>query len=324
MPSSAFGNNFAPTPVSPTTNPTGTSSPFGSTTGAYPSYPVFGPMGVSNTGPSANQGTFGANAFTSLSSGFNLDPAYANNFYKETGRAFGKGTGSLIDYILQGGLFNPQVAQAFLNAMQPGINRGEANILTTFGNEGNRFGSSTALGLGDYLSQVNLNEQQTLAGLFENAQQNQLSLLENILPTLHGEQANHSGIFDDILGGLAIAGGAIAAPFTGGATIPLIGAGISTIGAGNAPGGGGGSAVNTSGLANLFSGALSSTFNNVAQNNYNADVASQSELDAWINAQSGSVLGGADPSSTNTNPLSPGYNPFAPDFGVPLASNTLQ
>lgn len=239
-------SNNAPQPIpGGYGNPSGTNSfKFASPTTATTQAPVFPAYGsVPTSGPQANNPLFSGTNIQGLSTGFGVNGQLGANWLRELQDTYGKGLGSALDQLLGKGFFNPQVAASFLNALQPGIQRGEADILQAFGAEGARFGSTAAIGLGDYNSQVQLNEQQTLASLYENAQNQELSLLSQLLPGLQESQANRgsSGLFGDILGGLEAVGGAIAASFTGGATIPLIGAGISTIAGSNGGGGGGGS-----------------------------------------------------------------------------------
>ena len=128
-----------------------------------------------------------------LNSGlFTSSTPYAQNFFNMLGKGYGQGAGQILGDIFQNGLFSPQVASAFLNAQQPGSARGEAGIQSSFADAGARFSSASALGMGDYLSQVQLNQQQTLAGLFENAQSQELSLLQSVLPTVHQERSDSS------------------------------------------------------------------------------------------------------------------------------------
>src|SRR5258706_1466158 len=191
MGSPSFGlptsNNNAPMPVPGNTNPTGTNKGVGFGGVSFPQYPVFGAPPSSPVFPSANTGTFSSGGMNGLSSGIWPTGHAGDQLYSELSKAYGPGVAGELASILSKGLFNPEVASSFLNAMQPGIARGEASILNAFGTEGSRFGSAAALGLGDYQSQVNLNEQQTLAGMFENAQGQELGVLSGILPTLHAE-----------------------------------------------------------------------------------------------------------------------------------------
>ncbi len=292
------GNN-APLPIPGNTNPTGTNQGVGFGGVSFPNYPMFGALGTSPVSPSANAPLFGG-GMTGLSSGFSGlgDSSFSGKFYNQLGKAYGQGSGQLLGNIIENGLFNPQVAAAFLNAMQPGVARGQESIMNAFGAEGSRFGSAAALGLGDYQSQVNLNEQQILASMFQNAQQEQLQLLEGVLPTLHAERANSGGWIHDLLGGLEIAGGIIGAPFTGGMSLGLVGAGAQQLGQGLSPGssptsGGGFGLPGMTQMPGLGVGNTG-TFGSNAPS-----------VDSWVNdwmaneqvTSAASALGGAAPSS---------------------------
>lgn len=204
------GNN-APLPPSTSLNTTGTqASGWGFGGSNFPNYPIFGPSNFGVPSPSANLPLFGTGGSTSsgLNSGiaslFN-DPLanYYNDpaFWNQVGKTYGKGTGIALQEIL-GQMFNPSTAEAFINAMQPQVARGQASILNAFGAEGSRFGSAAALGLGDFQSQVNLNESQVLAQMWMQAQQEQLQLIEGMMPALHAEKANSGGWLHGLLSGL--------------------------------------------------------------------------------------------------------------------------
>jgi hypothetical protein len=249
-------SNNAPLPIpGGWGNPTGANTGFGG--GSNPAFPV-SPYG----GPSFNAPIFGGGSMAGLSSGLNSsNTSWSQNLFNELGRAYGKGTGQLLGDVFADGLFNPQVAAAMLNAQAPGIARGEAGIEGAFADAGARFSSASALGMGDFESQVQLNQQQTLAQMFEQAQGEQLSLLSSVLPTLNKEQANHgSGLLHDIIGGLEVAGGFAAAPFTGGASLSLASGGLSTLLGGNSSNTSPTPGMASGGGSNIFSG-LSSLFN---------------------------------------------------------------
>lgn len=233
-------SNNAPPPVPGNTNPTGTNNGVGFGGKSYPNYPVFGaPSTSAPVTPSSNAPLFGGTNMAGLNSGFDLGSNWSN-LANELGKAYGKGPGQAIYNILSQGLFNPQEAAAFLNAMQPAAAQGLASVQNSFGAEGSRFGSAAALGIGNYESQVNLNEQQTLASMYMQSQQEQLQLLEGVLPTLHQEKANKGGWIDDLIGGLEIAGGIAGAAFTGGASLALVGVGAGELNKGIDKGTGGG------------------------------------------------------------------------------------
>lgn len=83
----------------------------------------------------------------------------------------------LYNFMSSGAGFNSDVANALIQALNPQVQRGEADLLESFSSRGLRDGSPAAIGMGDYLSQVNLNEGQIMAGLYEQAVQNYMSVL---------------------------------------------------------------------------------------------------------------------------------------------------
>jgi hypothetical protein len=311
-PSSTPGNN-APPPVSPYTNPTGTASNRGTIGITGSVYPAIG--------PSANAPIFGATGIQSLNSGL---PGASNNqnLINMLNKAYGTGTGELLDSILSGGLFNPQTAEAFLNAMQPAYGQGIASQEQAFGAEGARFGSAAALGIGNFSSQFALNEQQTLASMFLQSQGEELNLLQTILPTIHSEKANSGGILSDILGGLEAAGGiALAATGVGlPAAAPLIGSGLSTVAAGNNHSGGGGQQTPITPIytppAPGSGGVLGTGTSPISPSQSNANLAS---LDAEVSA--GSTLGGANPFGSDTS--SSDYAGISPEMAAYFQENNI-
>jgi len=288
-------NNTAPTPLPGSSNPTGVLNlglpGVPSLQGSLPPtagsitptnnngiFPSAIPLTGSSTGTTANAAPFAANgAGTFNPANFNglfspnsgiagvagLTPAQQSDLYKEFERAYGRGTAQVLTSLVTNGVFTGADVAGILNALQPGINRGEADINSAFGGAGARFSSAAGIGLGDYLSQVNLNEGQIISNLDITNKQDQLSLLQNTLPTLHTEQANanSSGILGDILGGLEIAGGIALTVATGGAAAP-IGIGLASQGANTIAGangintgggGGGGGVTNAAALQNQIS-----------------------------------------------------------------------
>lgn len=320
--SAVFGfnsaNNNAPPPPGPLNNPTGVAPAKGGNNGGIPNFPAIS--------PSANAPIFGATNIGGLSSGLTgdsqtgLNPANGsqNQLQWQLAQAYGAGTGSLLYNLITQGTFNPQVASSFLNAMQPSVNRGNATIEQAFGAEGSRFGSAAALGLGDYNSQVNLNEQQTLASMFMQSQSNELSLLSSVLPTIHTEKANSSGILGDILGGLEVVGGAALAIGSAGTLagpgIALAGAGVGTIAGANGEGGGGGAKTNP---MNIVPPGPQPTFGgspniNNAPNNGVGNTSGASDLDTYLHeSTAASALGGG---SDAAGDYSSGLDPALADL----------
>jgi len=314
MGGASFGNlpgNNAPAPVFGGTNPTGMIPGGYNTNNSYgfPSYNMFGatqPGGSGYVTPEANLGIYpgsSSSGVQGLNSGFGSSVGSGiSGVYADLGGAYGA-TGNMIGDILSKGLFNPQVAAAYMNAMQPAYNQGIASQEQAFGTEGARFGSSAALGIGNFASQFDLNEQQTMANMYMQAQQEQLSLLENILPTIHSERVNNesSAWISDLLGGLEIAGGAIGAVFTGGATLGLIPAGINTIaGANSSSGSSTGASIPNIGMPNtsgMNAGANAYNYYNANKDYWNEDLESY-----YQSVSAGATLGGTTNQDTPNMP----------------------
>lgn len=209
-------------------------------------------------------------------------------------KTYGKGYGSLLSGALfGGGGFNPAVAQAQMAAMMPGFIRSQNDLLSAFGAEGNRFSSGAALGLGDLAANFDLGQSQIFANEYEQGVNNILSLMTGLAPTMHAEQANKSNLFDQIAGGLEIAAGIAGAPFTGGATLPLVGSGVATMGAGMGGGGGSGAGAGAGMIPNF--GGFKSIFGGGNNNPLGLTIPqNMPSVDAQImmNASGGDVLQG--------------------------------
>lgn len=226
-PTGAQTHAQGPVPLGlPSASPTGIPQAYGSApVGSVPTVPP------STGGFLANGTPAGPNtidpSLAKLSSGGGVNPG----MLKQLQNDYGKGVGQQIYDMLSKGMFNPQVAKAMIDAMQPNINRGRSAVESAFGAAGARFSSAAAIGVGDYESQAVLGENQVLANMYQNAQTEQLNLLENILPTVHQEQADSqsSSWLGDLMGGLEIAAGAALIPFSGGLSAPLMGLGVKTL-----------------------------------------------------------------------------------------------
>lgn len=179
MPGSNFGgtNVGAPLPA-----PGGTpSTPMGTTPSPFlPTPPtgqqVPGMTSTMNTDPTSLLAGINPSQLWGLGAG---DPNAAHNFVKAMRKAgFSSGVaGQLWNFINTGAGFNPAVAQALIAALGPGIERGEANIEEQFSAKGLREGSPAAIALGDFFGQVNLNEGQIFAQLYEQSVQNYMNVL---------------------------------------------------------------------------------------------------------------------------------------------------
>jgi hypothetical protein len=313
--------NTAPSPIpGGYTNPTGagaiglpTATPgaipqaYGAPVGAIPT--TGGPGGfTANTGGAAT-GTVTNPTMAGLSSGLgNMSPQDLHNLETSLKNDYGAGPGAMLFQILSQGLFNPQVAQQLINAMQPQIERGLQSTTAAFGAEGARFSSSAQIGVGDYESQAVLGENQVLANMYQNDQMAQLSLLNNILPTINKEQDNSqsSGLASDIIGGLEIAGGIGLTALTGGigaiGGIPLIASGAKTIAGANSSsgsgGGGGNMAMPSAVPLTLPNTGSSSTGSPVPVGNDTSLI--NDLMNQWLGQSAGATVGGTpnDPNSS--------------------------
>ena len=259
----------------------GTAMSSGITPGALPSPNGMTPGAVTGTGGGGGT-AFPANGTTSttatpglasLNSGFgsSMSPTQLSSFIKGLDATYGVGQGTLIANMLTQGLFNPQVAQALINAMQPNIERGLVSTEGAFAGEGARFSSSAQIGVGDYESQATLGENQVLANLFTQDQQMQLNLLEQTNPAVQQTIANENsgGWLNDLLGGLEIAGGIALTVATGGAAAL------------------GGAALETSGVSSILAGNHDPTANTSGMSGQLAQI--QQALAAQSNQQVSSI-----------------------------------
>jgi len=112
--------------------------------------------------------------------------------------------GVLANFLAGGAGFNPDVAKSLLAALQPEIQRGQANIMEQFGSMGLRDSSPAAIGLADYSSRAVLNEGEILSQLYEQSVQNYMNvLLAGRVPE------NKQGGVGSMLGGLMQGAGSL-------------------------------------------------------------------------------------------------------------------
>jgi hypothetical protein len=198
----------ATNPFAPSMLGTGQGAPpitSGST--SVPSFPANGPGGSSPTAPFditqllglvGGGGTTGPNGYPSGTIGganfANLGKGLSQSGYK-SGVA-----NALAQFLFSGAGYNPQVANALIAQLQPQVSRGEADIMEQFGSHGLANSSAAAIGLGDYLSQVNLNEGEILSQLYEQSVQNYLSVLTGAKQPQQQQGAGPLGILQSLLG----------------------------------------------------------------------------------------------------------------------------
>jgi hypothetical protein len=198
-PTAPGGNPYDPSPV-----PT-----FGANSGGY---------SPTNLAPTTSP-TTGSTALQPLGTGPGLSgmtPKGLNDMYHELNKTYGEGTASAImNFLSSGAGFNQDAVNNLLAALQPGIERGTESLMEQFSTSGNRFGSGAQIGLADYLSQVNLNEGQIEAQMYETSVNDYINTLMGVANRNSTRVANSPSTMDTLLQSLklggAAAGGASAA-----------------------------------------------------------------------------------------------------------------
>jgi hypothetical protein len=129
--------------------------------------------------------------------------------FKDLKKTYGDGMAHLIlDFLSTGAGFNQQAINNLLASLQPGISRGEEDLMSQFSASGNRFGSGAQIGLGDFLSKVNLNEGELITTMYEDALNNFINvMLGTSSKAADAKAASPSGL-DSILSGIGLAGSA--------------------------------------------------------------------------------------------------------------------
>lgn len=209
-PSSSSGNPLIPSaPTSATSvsnNPyAGSVVPGASTT---PSFPANGPGATSLTTPPVPGGTNVSTAAASPIGGMNLMSSKdISRLFSSLKKTYGDGAAhALLDFLTTGAGFNQNAINNLFAALQPQINRGTENIMEQFSALGNRFGSGAQIGLGDYLSQVNLNEGQIETQMYESAINDYINVLMGTSGKIADTKASSPSMFDSILSGIGLGG----------------------------------------------------------------------------------------------------------------------
>src|SRR6266850_1734686 len=162
------GNPFAggavPGAMTPTATPGINAGGYTSSGGAL----LPGGGGKNATGGSASD-PFGMGRMTDKDSA---------RLFKSLKMTYGDGMAHMIlDFLQSGAGYNQQAINNLLASLQPGIERGQENLMEQFSVSGNRFGSGAQIGLADYLSQVNLNEGQLITQMYEKALDNYMNVM---------------------------------------------------------------------------------------------------------------------------------------------------
>lgn len=202
----SIGSSSGANPVLPATNiPSGAPA-----TNAYDPTSVIPSFGA-NSGPytSTNLASSGSGGASPVGSFANLSPSQIASAQRDLNRTYGEGLGNMIMSFLQGGAgFNQQAINNLFAALQPGINRGEEDLMQQFSTSGNRFSSGAQIGLADYLSQVNLNEGQIEAQMYETSVQDYINTLMDVANKNMNRKAAEPSLFEKIVSPLVdITGG---------------------------------------------------------------------------------------------------------------------
>ena len=124
-------------------------------------------------------------------------------------KTYGDGTAhAILDFLTTGAGFNQQSVSNLLASLQPGIQRGTESLMEQFSTLGNRFGSGAQIGLGDYLSQVNLNEGQLVSQMYQQAVQNYMDVLTGTGSQVAQTRASSPTGLDSILQMIGLGGSA--------------------------------------------------------------------------------------------------------------------
>jgi hypothetical protein len=160
-------------------------------------------------------------------------PNGIKELYNTLTKTYGPGVGDLIsNFLTSGAGYNQQAINNMLASLQPGIERGEEDLMGQFSASGNRFGSGAQIGLGDYLSQVNLNEGQLVTGMYEQSLTDFINVLMGAGSAAANYQQNKATVWDQIGSALGLtgtlAGGASAGLAAGGGGAGIL-AGLAAI-----------------------------------------------------------------------------------------------
>jgi hypothetical protein len=175
--------------------------------------PTFGANGLGPTslttqapGPNTNVGQAAQSPIGGIST---MSPHDLGDLYTSLSKSYGEGPAhALLDFLTGGAGFNQDAINNLFAAMQPQIERGTESLVNQFSATGNRFGSGAQIGLGDFLSQVNLNEGQIESNMYENAIQNYLSVLMPTSAMAAQTKANSPSTMDTLMSALNLGGSA--------------------------------------------------------------------------------------------------------------------
>jgi hypothetical protein len=187
---------------SPSANQPATTPGFAANTGgAYSSSLNLGsPAGT----PTTNVAQAASSPFSFLNS---MSPKDLSRMFDSLKSTYGDGMAhQILDFMTSGAGFNQQAVNNLLASLQPGIERGTESLMSQFSASGNRFGSGAQIGLGDYLSQVNLNEGQLVTSMYEQSLQNFMDVMMGTGGAVAQNKASNPSIWDRVLSAIGLGG----------------------------------------------------------------------------------------------------------------------
>lgn len=210
--SSGFGQQHGLTSGFNFFNPTGPSS--SSTNSGIP-FPANGVGSVGLPGVSNPSDPFSSFTGTSGTTGGTGFPGFPNVDAKSLDKIYGKGVGNALAAFLNSGAgFNANVMQAQLNAAKPIEAQTLSKMQTMFGDTGNAYSSTAAIGYGDFESQFNAALQGEFAQEYQQSVQNYLNVLMGVKGDAmqqHAQEPTFLGIASDIaksiMSGFGVFGG---------------------------------------------------------------------------------------------------------------------
>jgi hypothetical protein len=154
--------------------------------------------------PTTNVGQAAASPIGGMST---MSPKDLSRLFDSLKKSYGDGPAhAILDFLTSGAGFNQQAINNMLAALQPGIERGTESLASQFSASGNRFGSGAQIGIADFLSQVQLNEGQIEAKMYEDSIQRYMDVLMGTSGQAAQTKANSPSFWDNLSSGFGLAG----------------------------------------------------------------------------------------------------------------------
>lgn len=197
--------------VNLSTSSSGRTSSFDIVPATSPSFPANTGGGFTSSGSNLFTGT-GTSPSGSPLGISGVSPHEWDKLLNSLSKTYGEGFAHLILSFLQGGAgFNQQAINNLLASLQPGIERGKEDIMEQFSVMGNRFGSPAAIGLGDFLSRVNLQEGELITQMYEDSLNRFMDVMMGVSGPNAQRIASSPGFLDQLNTILGMTGGGLSA-----------------------------------------------------------------------------------------------------------------